>query len=182
MALLGIAAIFCLGALIIWCIVAYNRFRERQLTIDFWWDEVDTHLQLRRDLIPSLVDMARPLMESERDTLNRVAGVREEIIREVIAANSTVISADMERLENGLSAGMRSLSDAFRQNRDVQMNPGLLTVMSELVSIEGRATSACEEYNKLTGEYNASITKFPANLVAGLLHFSPRERRIFGEK
>jgi LemA protein len=182
MALLGIAAIFCLGVLIIWCIVTYNRFRERQFSIDCWWDEVDTHLQLRRDLIPSLVDMARPLMESERETLNRVAGIREEIVREVIASNSTVISQKMERLENGLSAEMRSLSEAFRNNRAVQMNPGLLTVMSELASIEGRAVSACEEYNTLTGEYNASITKFPANMVVGLLHFSPRERRIFGEQ
>jgi LemA protein len=181
MVLAGLAIIFSLGALILWCIYTYNKFREKQSMIDFWWDEVDTHLQLRRDLIPSLIDRARPLMSSESSILDSITKIREGIIREAIAANSLVIELNAERMENGLSAEMRSLSEAFRRQKEVQMNPGLLTAMGELASIEGRAVNACSEYNKLTTDYNASIKSFPANLVAGLLQFSPIERRIFGD-
>ena len=53
--------------------------------------------------------------------------------------------------------------------------------MSELDSIEGRAITACEEYNRLTADFNSSIKSFPANLVVSLLHFNPLEKRIFGE-
>ena len=179
--LVGIAAVFCLGVLIVWCMYTYNAFREKQSGIDFWWDEVDTHLQLRRDLIPSLLDRARPLMRPQHSILDRIAAIREEIVQAAVSANSLDVGRDIEHLENSLSAEMRSLGGAVRQNRDVQMNSSLLTVMGELVSIEGRAVTACEEYNKLTGEFNASIKRFPANLVVGLLHFNPLEKRIFGD-
>jgi LemA protein len=168
--------------LIIWCIYTYNVFRDKQSKIDFWWDEVDTHLQLRRDLIPSLLDRARPLMGSETPTLDRIAGIREKIVRNKLHPESGATDEGTERLENELSAEMLSLSSAFRENKDVQMNSTLLTVMSELVSIDGKAVTACEEYNKLTVDYNSSIKRFPANLVTGGLHFSPREKRIFGKR
>ncbi|MDR1651880.1 MAG: LemA family protein [Synergistaceae bacterium] len=180
MVAVGWISMVCLGVLIIWCIYTYNAFRDRQSMIDFWWDEAEAHLRLRRDLIPSLVDRARPLMASETPTLERIAGIREDIIRDELHPENGGGDDETEHLENKLSAAMLSLSSSFRDNRSVQMNPELLTVMSELVSIEGRAVTACEEYNKLTNDYNSSIKRFPANLVAGMLHFNPREKRIFG--
>jgi LemA protein len=173
--------IFCLGVMILWCIYTYNIFGGKQSQIDYWWDEVDTHLRLRRDLTPILIDKARPLMREETSTLDKISGIREDIVREEIAAKSIDIEHDIEILENSLSAEMHYLQEVFKKHREIQTNTNLLTVMGELVSIEGRATTACEEYNKLTNEYNASIKRFPANLVARWLHFNPRERRIFGE-
>jgi LemA protein len=178
---IGFVIIFCLGVKILWFIYTYNAFRDKQSQIDYWWDEVDTHLHLRRDLIPILIDKARHLMKEESTTLDKISGIREEIVREEIAAKSTDIERDVELLENKLSREMHYLQDMFKKHREIQMNTNLLTVMGELVSIEGRAITACEEYNKLTNGYNISIKKFPANLVARWLHFSPREKRIFGE-
>ncbi|MDR1965771.1 MAG: LemA family protein [Synergistaceae bacterium] len=178
----GIAVAVCLGIFILWSIYVYNAFRDRQYQIDFWWDEVDAHLQLRRELIPSLLDRARPLMGPQASTLEKIAGIREEIVLGFKAASTQDAEEEgVERLENRLSAEMHSLQSAFRENREIQMNPSLLTVMGELVSIEGKAVNACKEYNKLTADYNGQIRKFPANLIAGSLHFSPREKRIFGE-
>ena len=84
-------------------------------------------------------------------------------------------------MENKLSSGIHSLRDAFRNRKEAQLNPDLLMVMSELESIEGKAVTACGEYNKLTGDFNLSIKNFPANMVVGFLQFNPLERRIFGE-
>jgi LemA protein len=181
MGMIGFAIIFCLGAAILWCIYTYNIFRNKQSQIDYWWDEVDTHLRLRRDLIPSLIDKARPLMKEEMSTLDRIVDISEEIVREEIISESIDIGKDVELLENNLSSEMHYLQDIFKKHREIQMNTNLLTVMGELVSIEGRAITACEEYNKLTNGYNASIKRFPANVVARWLHFNPREKRIFGE-
>jgi LemA protein len=181
MMFVGVVVIFCLGALILWFIYTYNIFREKQSLIDFWWDEVDVHLQFRRDLIPSLLDRARPLMKKEKSTLDRIADIREEIVRNEMHPESDVLTENVERLENSLSAEVHSLQEAFKQYIEIQLNPELLTVMSELASIEGKAITACKEYNNLTNHYNASIKSFPANLVVGMLHFNPREKRIFGE-
>ncbi|MDR1133417.1 MAG: LemA family protein [Synergistaceae bacterium] len=181
MTFVGFAVIFCLGALILWSMYTYNNFREKQSRIDFWWDEVDVHLRFRRDLIPSLMDRARPLMKKENPTLDRIAGIREKIVQSEIHPEQTGLPENAERLENSLSAEFHSLQDVFRKHAEIQINPDLLTVMSELASIEGKALTACKEYNKLTNQYNSSIKSFPANLVAGMLRFNPREKRIFGE-
>jgi LemA protein len=181
MTFVGFGVIFCLGALILWSIYTYNIFREKQSLIDFWWDEVDVHLRFRRELIPSLLDRARPLMKTENPMLDRIADIREKIVKNEIHPESARLAENAERLENSLSAEVHSLQDAFRKRVEIQINPDLLTVMSELASIEGKALTACEEYNKLTYQYNSSIKSFPANLVVGMLHFNPREKRIFGE-
>ncbi|MDR1580307.1 MAG: LemA family protein [Synergistaceae bacterium] len=180
MTFVGFAVIFCLGALILWAIYTYNIFREKQSLIDFWWDEAEIHLQFRRDLIPGLLDRARPIMKWEDQRLDRIAGIREEIIQNEIHQETDDLTESIERLENSLSAEFHLLQDAFRQHAEIQVNPELLTVMSELASIEGKAVTACEEYNKLTHHYNSLIKSFPANLVVGMLHFSPKEKRIFG--
>jgi len=181
MMLAGLVIMVCLGVLIIWCMYIYNSFKDRQTMIYFWWDEVDSHLQLRRELIPGLIDRARPIMGAQSDLLDKISGIREEIILEFIDANSLIVEYEVEQLENRLSSEIQYLREAFKNHREAQLNPDLLMVMSELDSIEGRAVIACEEYNKLTAEFNSLIKSFPANLVVGLLQFNPLERRIFGE-
>ena len=181
MMLAGLAVMVCLGVLIFWCMYTYNSFKGKQYLIDFWWDEVDAHLQLRRELIPNLLDRARPIMGPQSAVIDKIAAIRENIVKELIDANSLVEGNELEHLENKLSSEVHSLKDAFRNHKEAQMNPELLLVMGELESIEGKAVIACGEYNKLTGIFNSSIKNFPANLVVGLLSFHPLERRIFGE-
>ena len=181
MMLAGLAVMLCLGVLIFWCMYTYNSFKVKQQMIDFWWDEVDAHLQLRRELIPSLIDRTRPIMGEQRAIIDRIAVIREEIVNKLIGTNSLVEGYELEQSENKLSSLVHSLKDAFRNHKEAQMNPELLLVMSELESIEGRAITACNEYNKLTVHFNSLIKRFPANLVVGLLNFKPLEKRIFGE-
>ena len=181
MTLVGLVIIVFFGLLIFWCMYTYNSFRAKQALIDFWWDEVDAHLQLRRELIPSLLDRARPVMGTQSAVIDKIFSLREEIVRELIDTNSLVEGHELEQLENKLSSLVHSLKDAFRNHREAQMNPDLLLMMGELESIEGRAITACGEYNKLTGDFNSSIKHFPANMLVGLLQFNPLERRIFGE-
>ena len=182
MMLAGLAVMVCLGVLIIWCMYTFNSFKDRQILIDFWWDEVDAHLQLRRELIPSLIDRARPVMDAQTDILDDIATVSEKIVRDLARINFLIEGQELEQLENRMSSGLRSLKGAFRNYREAQLNSDLLLAMGELESIEGRAVSACGEYNKLTADFNSSIKNFPANLIAGFLQFNPLERRIFGER
>lgn len=171
----GFAAIFCLGILILSFIYTFNNFRKKQAVIDFWWDETDMYLKIRHKLIPALIATTHQNMELARPILDKIT-----IIESRILGGSIDSDEETEHLENELSGEMHTLQDAFKDDRRFQMNEALLTVMSELASIEGKASSACSEYNKLVSDFNASVTKFPANLVLNILHFHPREMRIFG--
>jgi LemA protein len=166
-----IVGIVVLGVLILWFMYMYNELTGRQRRIDEWWDEVDSHLKLRHDLIPLLTGKARILIKEESDALDRLAELSEK------ADNSN--DDDFEYLENGLSIALHSFKRVVRDHSTAMLDLDFLKLMGELVSIEGRASSACKEHNHLVGEFNMSIRKFPANLVVGFLHFNSREMRIF---
>ena len=178
--IIGFAILICLGVLIVWCMYTFNKFKEQQTMIDFWWDEVDAHLQLRRELVPGVIDKARPVMLEQKAVFDSMADVREKIIHELIFPDAFVGGQNLEHLENRLTEEISALTTAFRNHRDAQMNPELIIVMSEMTSIEGKAFTACAEYNKLTAGFNSSIKSFPANIVAGILKFHPLEKRICG--
>ncbi|MDR1885504.1 MAG: LemA family protein [Synergistaceae bacterium] len=167
-----ISGIVVLGALILWFMYVYNTFANKQHRIDEWWDEVDTHLRLRHDIIPLLLEKARLMIAEEGPTLDRIAEFNEKT-----AADSD--NDDLEYLENGLSIALHNLKDSIRSHSSAMLDIEFLTLMGELVSIEGRASSACREHNLLVNEFNTSIRKFPSNLVVKFLHFCPKEMRIF---
>jgi LemA protein len=164
--------IVVLGVLILWFMYMYNDMANRQRRIDEWWDEVDSHLKLRHDLVPLLMEKARVLMKDESDALDRLADLCGK-------AETDSEDEDLEYIENGLSIALRNFKRSARNHASAMLDIDFLKLMGELVSIEGRASSACREHNNLVGEFNVSIRKFPANLVVGFLHFHPREMRIF---
>jgi LemA protein len=168
----GIIGIIVLGALILWLILLFNTFSAKQRRIDEWWDEVDAYLKLRHDLIPLILEKAHPLMTEETPTLERIA----EFSKQTSAHPE---DEDLEYLENGLSIALQNLKDTVRKHASVMLDVEFLRLMGELVSIEGRASSACKEHNLLVNEFNVSIKRFPAILLITALHFRPREMRIF---
>lgn len=176
MGAVGFAVIFCLGVLILWFMYTYNTFAAIQKNIDLWWEEVDTHLKLRRELVPSLLAKARQILPGQEPTFQRI----ESICCEIAEISDDADKGESEELENELSAALRVLQDATRNDPDSMMKSDFLATMGELVSIEGRASAACAEHNRIVSDFNASIIRFPANLVLGALHFYPCEMRIFG--
>ena len=169
----GIAVIVVLGGFILWLIYTYNRFVAKQAKIDDIWDEVDTHLKLRHELIPNLIEAADGRMPEEASLFDRIRQIRADL-------EKTDDTMAAEPLENELSDLMRRLRDVSTTHDDLMMDQKFITTLGELVSMEGRAATACERHNNLVREFNESIKSFPANLITGFLHFHPCEMRIFG--
>lgn len=173
MILTGFSIVLCLGILIIWVIYTYNRFVEKQAKVDKLWDEVDTHLRLRRELIPSLIDTENRRMQNEQPLIEKMLLLCSEI------ENNDSTDID-ERLENEISTLLAQIRDAAQTHPELMTEQTFITLLSELVSAEGRAATACDVHNHLVRDYNKAIKGFPANLIVRFLHFSPNEMRIFG--
>ena len=174
MGLTGFAIVLCLGGLIIWLIYTYNRFLGKQSKIDKLWDEVDTHLKLRRKLIPDLIQAENDRMREAAPLFDRVCTLRKDIES---ADDEDEID---ERLENEMSGLMQQIREIAQTHPELMSDQKFISLLGELVSIEGRAASACEIHNQLVRDFNEAIKSFPANLVVRFLHFSPCEMRIFG--
>lgn len=178
MTIWGITALLVLAVLIVWIIYTYNNFMTEQTRIDALWDEVDIHLKLRHALVPFLVEAAKSRMPEEQAVLERIDTLRAQIEDE--AKESGGDQEEIEHLENELSAKLATIQAAVKKYPDILLNETFIRLMGELVSMEGRAATACEQHNKLVADFNNSIRAFPANIIVGFLHFHPCERRIFG--
>ncbi len=171
---IGLVVIVVLGGFILWLIYTYNRFVAKQAKIDDIWDEVDTHLKLRHDLIPNLIEAAGGRLPEQTPLFDRIQQLRADLEK----INDDTVAA--EPLENELSNLMRRIRDASEANDTLMQDQRFITMLGELVSMEGRAGTACARHNDLVREFNQSIQRFPANLITGFLHFHPCEMRIFG--
>ena len=145
---------------------------NKQSQIDEIWDEADVHLKLRHDLIPELIKRARGRMPVDTALIDRV----EELGR---LTAGTDITIETEHLENELSELLRQLRQAVRKYQALMLDEDFVKLLGELVSMEGRAASACDRHNKLVRDFNEAIKQFPATLIVGFLHFTPCEMRIF---
>ena len=172
MGIIGLAIVLGLGVFIIWLIYTYNRFVGKQSRIDEVWDEADVHLKLRHDLLPELIKSARDRMRNEDGVLDRI----EELGRLTAGKD---ITPDIEGYENELSSLLRRLRETAKKDSELMLDEAFVKLLGELVSMEGRAASACDRHNELVREFNTSIGRFPATLIVGFLHFRPREMRIF---
>lgn len=172
-AIFGIAVAAVIGLMIIWLMFTYNRFVAKQKKIDIVWDEVDEHLRLRHELVPSLLYIAGTHMQDEASVFKQIEDV------------NNMVHDDMEDreaapLENELSNLLRHLRGEAGKYPDLMLDQKFITTLGELVSMEGKAASACDRHNALVREYNTSIKSFPANIIAGALQFDSCEMRIFG--
>ena len=58
---------------------------------------------------------------------------------------------------------------------DLKANQNFLQLQGELADIENKIAAARRFFNNAVGEYNASIQRFPAVLIAGAAGFTPRD-------
>lgn len=147
---------------------SYNNLVTLNENIDGQWSQVENNLQRRADLIPNLVETVKGFATQEKEIFESVAEARSKLIgasgvRELGEAN-TELSSALGRLL-AISESYPTLkSDAnFRQLQD------------ELAGTENRIARARQEYNNSVQMYNTKVKRFPANIIASMFGFSPRE-------
>jgi LemA protein len=57
----------------------------------------------------------------------------------------------------------------------LKANEGFLKLQEELTATENRISFARQHYNDVVSDYNVTLMRFPANVVAGSLGFRPAE-------
>ena len=90
--------------IVIACAIAgiYNNMVTKRNRIDNAWQNIDTQLQRRNDLIPNLVETVKGYAKHEQDTLAAVVNARNA------AVSATTPEAKMEA-DNVLTGALRQL-------------------------------------------------------------------------
>jgi len=147
--------------------VFYNSLIAKTQAIDNQWAQVEIQYQRRFDLIPNLVNSVEGIMAQEQTVFNQIAEARTKYsgaatIEEKVKAAT--------RLESALGR-LLVIMENYPQLRSAE---NVAQLMDELAGTENRIAVERRRFNDLVRDYNITVKKFPANLIAGTFGFSEK--------
>ena len=155
-------------ALVAIIVVLYNRLVRARNRVDTAWSDIDVQLQRRHDLVPRLVKAVDAYAKYEKATLEAVAELRAEAMRQ------TGIR-ERGRAEEKLGDGMHRLIALAESYPDLKANQNMMQLSEELTTTENKVAFARQAYNDSVMDYNTLRESFPNNLFAGWFNFRAAE-------
>jgi LemA protein len=150
--------------LLIFGVVAYNRFVSQRQQIRDAYSNIDTELRRRYDLIPNLVESVRGYAQHERATFDEVTRAR-------AAAIEAQGPAEQAQAENMLTSALRSLFAVAEAYPELRASENFQALQAELANTEDRIQVSRRFYNANVREYNERVQSVPSNVIAGMFDF-----------
>ncbi len=163
-----IIAIVVVVVLAIAIISMYNNIVTLRNRIDNAWQNIDTQLQRRNDLIPNLVETVKGYAAHERETLDAVINARN-------ASVAAPTPEDKMAAENMVTGALRQLFAVAENYPDLKANQNFSQLQTSLETTEDKISYARQSYNDCVLNYNNAIQTFPGNVLGGLFHFTERQ-------
>jgi LemA protein len=154
--------------LVLFGVVAYNRFVSQRQQIKDAYANIDTELRRRYDLIPNLVESVRGYAQHERATF-------EEVTRARAAAIEAQGPAQQAQAENMLTSALRSLFAVAENYPELRASENFQALQAELSNTEDRIQVSRRFYNDNVREYNERVQSFPSNVIASMFKFHEEE-------
>lgn len=154
--------------LIVLVVGLYNSLVNLRNRVDNAWSQIDVQLQMRRDLIPNLVETVKGYASHESKTFEAVTAARN-------AAMGATGVAEVAAAENMLTSTLRSLFAVAEAYPDLKANTNFIQLQEKLGTLEEKIAYARQFYNDTVMIFNTKIQQFPAVLIAGMFGFTARD-------
>jgi LemA protein len=170
----------------IWFIGVRNHLVTLDQAVQAQWAQVENDYQRRYDLIPNLVRTVQGAANFEKSTLEAVVNARARVgqVQAPAAAggapgasdipNNPQALAQFEQAQAGLSSALSRLLVVVERYPELKSNQNFLELQSQLEGTENRIAVERRRYNEVAQQFNASVLKFPANIVANMTGFKPK--------
>lgn len=149
-------------------VVIYNGLIQLRRQADNAWADIDVQLKRRHDLIPNLVQAVKGYMGFEQTTLEQVVEARSA----AMAAQGTQSRGEAEGRLTQLLRGFFVVAEDYPELRASEQ---VLSLQKSLVEVEDTLQNARRYYNAVVRDYNTRVEQVPANMIALLFQFKPRE-------
>jgi LemA protein len=149
---------------LLWGVVAYNRFVSQRQGIRDAYANIDTELRRRYDLIPNLVESVKGYASHERATFENVTAAR-------TAAMQAQGPEQQAQAENMLTAALRSLFAVAEAYPELRASENFQALQAELANTEDRIQVSRRFYNANVREYNERVQSVPSNVIASMFGF-----------
>lgn len=184
----------CLGALVLGVILFFlygvsvrNNLVNLDEGVKSQWSQVENVYQRRYDLIPNLVRTVQGAANFEKSTLEAVVNARARVGQVAAPTGGAPGTAGVsptddpqafrqfEEAQNSLGGALSRLLVVVERYPELKSNQNFLELQSELSGTENRISVERRRYNEVAQTFNASVRRFPANIIAGMTGFKPKE-------
>ena len=154
----------------------YNGFVNREEGLKSAWSNVETQYQRRADLIPNLVNTVKGYAAHETQTLNEVTEARARATSINLSADHLTPErlAQFQRAQAEVRSALGRLIAVSESYPDLKANQNFLELQAQLEGTENRIAVARKDFNAAAQQYNVSVRRFPANLVARMFGFGQK--------
>ena len=154
----------------------YNGFVNREEGLKSAWSNVETQYQRRADLIPNLVNIVKGYAAHETQTLNEVTEARARATSINLSADDLTPErlAQFQRAQAEVRSTLGRLIAVSESYPDLKANQNFLELQAQLEGTENRIAVARKDFNAAAQQYNVSVRRFPANLVARMFGFGQK--------
>ena len=154
----------------------YNGFVNREEGLKSAWSNVETQYQRRADLIPNLVNTVKGYAAHETQTLNEVTEARARATSINLSADDLTPErlAQFQRAQAEVRSALGRLIAVSESYPDLKANQNFLELQAQLEGTENRIAVARKDFNAAAQQYNVSLRRFPANLVARMFGFGQK--------
>jgi LemA protein len=159
-----IIVLVVVAVVVLAAIAIYNSLVNKKVETENAWSQIDVQLKRRHDLIPNLVETVKGYASHEKDTLEKVIQARN------MAVNAKGV-AEHAQAENMLTGALKTLFAVSEAYPDLKANQNFLKLQEELTATENRIGFARQHYNDVVGQYNASLMRFPNNILGNMFGF-----------
>ena len=165
-----------LAILAIWGVRTYNGFVKAEEKMTQAWSQVENVYQRRMDLIPNLLAVVQSYADYESGTLVEVVKRRaaEASALELNPENMTQEQlSGFENTQQLLGGAVSDVLVSVENYPDLKATESYQTFLAQYEGSENRILVERKRFNETVQRYNASLRRFPGNLIAGWFGFEP---------
>lgn len=160
---LGVVVLF-----VLWIVGIFNKLIVLRNRTDEAFSDIDVQLKRRHDLIPNLIETVKGYAAHER-------GVFEEVTKARSQAMQATTVQEKAQSENMLTGALKSLFAVAENYPDLKASANFMELQNQLTDTEDKIQAARRFYNANVRDFNIQQQTFPANTIAGMFGFKPKE-------
>ena len=171
--LIGLAVVVLV--VVVGTISVYNGIVSKHEMITAKWAQVENQLQRRNDLIPNLVNTVKGYAAHEKTVFEDVTKARSQW------SNAATVD-DKVKAASGMDSAISRLLLVVENYPTLKADQTFLQLMDELSGTENRVAVERMRYNEAVRDFNVTVRRFPANMVAGLFGYHPAQEYFKAEE
>ena len=163
--------------IVAWGISVNNELVAREQAVNEKWAQVQNVYQRRADLVPNLVETVKGFATQERTVLEEVTKARASVAG--IKATPELVNdpqalRKFQQAQSELGGALSRLLVTVERYPELKSNQNFLALQSQLEGTENRIAVERRRFNEDVRDYNTSLRRFPASLIASFGGFKPK--------